>query len=434
MEPPQHSATSIARMYRLLADDDDGRACKDIPDSACTNIAQNFFLLLCSQCFTALADLLSNPKTVLTWLLAALGSPAAFVAWLVPVRESAAMLPQLLIGAWVRRFAVRKHFLLLGSMLQASCLGAMALCAVTLHGSQAGLAIVLLLLLFSLARGVNSVAMKDVMGKTIAKGRRGRLSGLAASISGVLTALMALWLMQQDDSNSMLYAILLLSAALLWLSAAVLFRLISEQPGATAGGVNAFKAAVANLKLIISDAVLRRFVICRALLLSSALAQPFVVLLAQQQNNGGQMLALLLLASSVAGAVSAAVWGRLADRNSKRVLLLAALACAAVCAACALTAGLHLSSLWWFYPLLFTGLNIAHSGVRLGRKTYLLDIASDNTRTDYVAISNSLIGAMLLLGGAIGAVIANLSITAVLWFFAACALAGALLATQLKAT
>jgi MFS family permease len=423
----------ISRMYRLLAEDDDGRACKDIPDSTCTALPRNFFLLLLGQSATSLADLLSNPKTVLSWLLAALGTPAGFLAWLVPVRESGAMLPQLLIGAWVRRFAVRKYFLLLGSGVQAASLAAMALCAVTLQGDAAGFAIILLLLLFSLARGLNSVAMKDVVGKTIPKGRRGRLSGLAASISGVLTALVALWLLPQQNSDAALYALLLLGAAGLWLTAAGLFSCLREHPGASEGGVNAFAAARKNLQLIVTDSVLRRFIFCRALLLSSALAQPFVVLLAQQQHSGGQMLALLLLASSIAGAVSAPIWGRLADSNSRRVLWLAALAAAAACALCALSASQAISGQWWFYPLLFTWLNIAHAGVRLGRKTYLLDIASGNRRTDYVSVSNSLIGATLLLAGAIGAVIASFSISAVLWFFALCSLFGALLALRLKA-
>jgi hypothetical protein len=430
--PRQHSSKPIQRMYRLLADDDDGRACKDIPDSTCTALPRNFLLLLLGQSATTLADLLSNPKTVLSWLLTALGTPAGFIAWLVPVRESAAMLPQLLIGAWVRRFAVRKYFLLVGSAIQASCLAAMALSALTLQGAQAGYAIVLLLLLFSLARGLNSVAMKDVTGKTIAKGRRGRLSGLAASISGISTAGVAMWLLPKQNSDASLYALLLLAAAGLWLTAAGVFSCIREQRGATAGGVNAFAAALSNLQLMLTDSVLRRFVLCRALLLSSALAQPFVVLLAQQHSNGAKMLALLLLASSIGGAVSAPLWGRLADTDSKRALWLAALAAAAACALCAVSGNLAFSEQWWFYPLLFTWLNIAHAGVRLGRKTYLLDIASGNRRTDYVSVSNSLIGACLLLAGAVGAIVASVSISAVLGLFALCSLAGAVMARQLQ--
>jgi hypothetical protein len=38
----------------------------------------------------------------------------------------------------------------------------------------------------------------------------------------------------------------------------------------------------------------------------------------------------------------------------------------------------------------------------VGRKTYLLDMASGIRRTDYVAVSNTVIGLVLLLGGGLG--------------------------------
>lgn len=42
-------------------------------------------------------------------------------------------------------------------------------------------------------------------------------------------------------------------------------------------------------------------------------------------------------------------------------------------------------------PLLFLGLGVAHAGVRLARKTYLVDIATGDRRTEYTAVSNSVI-------------------------------------------
>jgi hypothetical protein len=43
-----------------------------------------------------------------------------------------------------------------------------------------------------------------------------------------------------------------------------------------------------------------------------------------------------------------------------------------------------------------------HSGVRLGRKVYLVDMANAENRAAYVAVSNSVIGVAMLLGGLIG--------------------------------
>ncbi|MGB1092009.1 MAG: MFS transporter, partial [Oceanobacter sp.] len=51
----------------------------------------------------------------------------------------------------------------------------------------------------------------------------------------------------------------------------------------------------------------------------------------------------------------------------------------------------------WFLPLLYFALMIFHQGVRVGRKTYLVNLGSGNQRTRYVAVSNTLIGVILLL-------------------------------------
>jgi MFS family permease len=56
----------------------------------------------------------------------------------------------------------------------------------------------------------------------------------------------------------------------------------------------------------------------------------------------------------------------------------------------------------WFLPLIYFILSIAHEGIRIGRKTYIVDIADGNKRTDYVAISNTFIGVILIFAGLFG--------------------------------
>jgi hypothetical protein len=187
------------KIYQLLVNEEDARACRDIPDSACTKVPKNFVLVLISQIFLSLGDALTSPKTVLTWLMTVVGAPAAMVAWLVPIRESGSMLPQLAIGAWVRRYAIRKTFWIAGSIIQGSCVLAMAFAVSQWRGVAAGSAIIGLLVLFSLGRGLCSVAMKDVQGKTVPKGQRGQLTGIAGTVSGVLTLLVSFWLVAQPQ-------------------------------------------------------------------------------------------------------------------------------------------------------------------------------------------------------------------------------------------
>jgi hypothetical protein len=109
----------LETLYKLVAEDEDARSCRDLDDSACHWVPRNFVVYLASNTLTQLGDALASAKTVLAWVMAAVGAPTAMVAMLVPIRESGSMLPQLLIGSWVRRRPLRKPLWLLGSTLQA---------------------------------------------------------------------------------------------------------------------------------------------------------------------------------------------------------------------------------------------------------------------------------------------------------------------------
>ena len=79
----------------------------------------------------------------------------------------------------------------------------------------------------------------------------------------------------------------------------------------------------------------------------------------------------------------------------------------------------------WLYPAAFFILGIAHSGVRLGRKTYIIDMAGGNKRTDYVAVSNTIIGGILLITGGISALASLISIEGIILVLSLMGLIGA---------
>ncbi|WP_339804373.1 MFS transporter [uncultured Marinobacter sp.] len=427
-------ASPADQLYSLIANEEDARVCTDLPDEACHEIPRNFFLILFSNVLTKLGDLLVSPKTVLAWLLAAVGAPA-LVAWLVPIRESGSMIPQLAIGAWMRRKPVRKWFWAGGSFGQAISVMAMAASVWFLEGYAAGGGIVAALVVFSLARGFCSVAMKDVQGKTIPKGRRGRLSGLATTLGGSATAVITLVLFRdQGDPSMLFYTLLLLLAAALWVIAGVLFASVVEQQGETSGGGNAIREAVKSLSLLRDDPPFRHFVVTRALLLCSALAAPYLVVLAQKEADSSWTLGFFLLASSLASSISASVWGWMADRSSRRVMIRGAAIASITCLVVAIAtfvAGSGFGGLW-FYPVAFFVLSIAHAGVRLGRKTYLVDMAGGNKRTDYTAVSNTVIGVLLLATGALTALVSLISDGAVILVLGLMGLAGTVSALKMK--
>jgi len=431
---PANRKNTLDQVYSLIANEEDARACTDITEEACREVPRNFFLILGSNVLTKLGDLLVSPKTVLAWMLSAIGAPA-LVAWLVPIRESGSMIPQMVIGAWVRQKPVRKWFWTLGSFGQAVSVGGMAASVWFMEGYAAGAGVIAALIVFSLARGFCSVSMKDVQGKCIPKKRRGRLSGLASTIGGTVTVLLTVVLFwDQGDPGLLFYTLLLLLAAGLWIIAGLLFSAVDEFAGETGGGGSALRQAVKSLTLLRDDPPFRHFVITRALLLCSALAAPYFVVLAQGANDSGWLLGIFLLASSLASSVSASIWGWMADDSSRKVMIRGALIASGACLTVGLVAWQFGESEWigWFYPAGFFVLSIAHAGVRLGRKTYLVDMAGGNKRTDYTSVSNTVIGVLLLTVGGLTALVSMISEVAVILTLGLMGLAGAMSAVRLK--
>ena len=77
--------------------------------------ARNGLRHAASLSMTKVADGLIDPKLVLSWLLTALGAPAAFAGALVPIREAGALLPQILLAGWVQKMRYRKWAWVAGS-------------------------------------------------------------------------------------------------------------------------------------------------------------------------------------------------------------------------------------------------------------------------------------------------------------------------------
>jgi len=400
---------SLEDLYNRITGDEDARVCKDIPDAACNDQPRNFFAYLLANMLGKVADEIASAKLVIPWLFGSLGVPAMFTGFLVPIREGVVLLPQLAVAATVRHLAIRKNVRLLGAGLSALSLFGMALAAIMLEGSAAGSAIILMLVIFSLSRGICSVSAKDVLGKTVSKSRRGALMGWSASLAGVAIILVGVWMgvLRHYDGSVNIFAVVLITGGILWLVAALVFSTIQEQPGATEGGGNALTVALQQMQLLVDDVPFRRYVIARSLLLSVALAPPFYVLVAQQQSQAGLLgLGALMIANGLAASLSSPFWGYMGDRSSRGVMIIAATGAGllALFTSTAVMLEWHWAINETGLAIIFLVLNVMHGGVRLGRKVYLVDLASGENRAAYVAVSNTVIGVMMLTGGLTGLV------------------------------
>ncbi|MDN3557035.1 MFS transporter [Halomonas maura] len=427
---------SQSRLYEWLIGEEDSRMCRDIPEAACREQPRNFFLHLWAALGNKLADELASARLVLPWLLGVIGAPLWMVGLLVPIREAGALLPQLFVAGLIRGRPVRKWAWVAGGLLQALAAAALAVLALVGDGRLGGALVLGVLVALSLARGLSSIATKDVMGKTIAKRRRGTLMGWSGGLAGAATlAAGGVLMLLEDRPGELALAGLLAVAALGWAVNALCAARIRETPGAMEGGENAWSAIRTGLRLLREDRTFLHFNLSRALLLASALALPYVALLGQRQGGaalGG--LGVLVVVSGVAGMLASPVWGKRADASSRTVMRDGGLGTAACCLLGALFA--WWPAAWtqsvWPFALVYALLVIVHSGVRLGRKTYLVDMAGAEDRALYVALSNTLTGGLMLaVGGLVGALAQWLGPAALLAVLAATGLAAAASARRL---
>jgi predicted MFS family arabinose efflux permease len=311
------------------------------------------------------------------------------------------------VAARIRSAARRKVFWVAAGLTQAVALALMIPAALFLPPLGAGLAILVLMAVFSIASGIGSVAFQDVMGKTVPKGRRGRLLSNRAAIGGALT-LGAAVVMRATLGGEALWPLLLLVAvaAGLWIAGAIFFAAIEELPGATEGGKNLISETARGFEFLKTVPGFRLFLIARGLLLAVELATPFYALHAQSlYGDSVSGLAVFVLAIGLANIVSSPFWGKFADTSSRTVLALAGVVGAVAAVVALLIDAVPALQVWpAVYAVVFVLLGLAEQGVRLGRKTYLVDAAPKDDRPLYVAFANTGIGLLALVFGALGLV------------------------------
>jgi len=400
--------TTVDRVYRAVVRSTDAPD-TNLPGDAGDHVAHNAVQTVGSLTLTKIGDRIVDAKTVLTWLLGAVGAPTGLTALLVPIRESGSLLPQVLVARAVAGRPHRKPAWLIGALGQAAAVAAMAVAALTLDGWAAGAAILVALAAFALFRSICSLTIKDVMGRTIPTGQRGQVTGWATTASGLVAITVGVGIRAiGEDGGTALFAALLAGAATLWIASAGVFWRVREP--AVDDDRDASETITGSLRLLRDDPPFRRFVIARTLLLVSALTPPFVVVMAQAATGvDAAGLGPFVVAAGLASLIGGRLWGPVADRSSRRLIAAASGGASVLVIAFVLATNVEaLATSAWWYVGVYLAIAIVHEGARLGRSTYVVDLGDQGGRTDYVAVSNTAMGVLLLVAGGISSLIAML--------------------------
>ncbi|MGW5877269.1 MFS transporter [Nocardiopsis terrae] len=416
---------------------------EELPERVRGDVPGNGLRLVWANALQSSGDQVVNASTVLPWLFHALGVPAALVGALVPIRESGSMLPQAFLTPLILRARYRKWVFVTGSLVQASSVAVMAATAALGRGLPAGAVILVALAAFSLGRCLCSVSAKDVQGRTVPSGERGQINGLATAAAGLVAVTLGLGIRvfggEELDAGPLVW--LLAGGAALWVGVAWVYSQVREpaDDGASAGQdhssddgppVRWHDWLVRTYRLLREDRSFRHFVAVRGFLLVSALSPPFVVTLATRSGTSGLSgLGGYVIASGVAALLGGRLAGRLADRSSRKLMTFGAAIASAVVLALVLVVslpGFNGTTAWGsalFISCYFL-LTLTHTGIRVGRKTYVVDMAEGDRRTTYVAVSNSAMGLILLVVGGLSSLLALLGVVWALVFLAVLGLVG----------
>lgn len=413
----------------------------DLPEEVRPHIPSNGLKLISANALQSSGDQTVNASTVLPWLFSALGVPPALTGLLVPIRESGSMLPQAALTPIVVRARYRKHVFVAGALIQAATVAVMTATAVLATGLAAGFIIIAALAVFSFGRCLCSISSKDVQGRTIPKGERGQINGLATTVAGLvaITLGLAIRVFGGEDLAPAQLAWILGAGAVLWVAVAGVYITIKEpqDPQAKPDRSNQPNWFVSTMNLLREDALFRQFVTVRSLLLVSSLSPPFIVTLSVQSGAAGLTgLGGFVIASGLASLLGGRIFGRLADKSSKRLMSVGAGIASAIIFATMVIASLpaltdNHTLVSVVFVLAYFSLTLMHTGVRVGRKTYVVDMAEGDKRTTYVAVSNSAMGLILLIVGAISSALAVAHVFYALGFLALMGLVGVFAGSRL---
>ncbi len=142
----------------------------------------------------------------------------------------------------------------------------------------------------------------------------------------------------------------------------------------------------------------------------------------------------MIISTGLAGAISSSVWGVLSDKSSRLTISVAALIVGVLGLIVVATlnfAPVYTNEITFYAAILFI-LGVAHAGVRIGRKTHIVDLASGDQKAEYVALSNTIIGVALLVLGALTSIFISIGLEFCLTVLSAMALFGAGMGLTMK--
>jgi MFS family permease len=376
---------------------------------------RNFTCFVFDYVFFGVGMAFVSQTTVLPSFVSQLTDSAPLIGLASTIQTGAWLLPQLIAASYLADKDRKKPYILLPAAVGRPVFFLLA-GLLLLPGDRSPTLILGLffvsLTIFMGTDALASVAWFDILSKAIPPTRRGRLIGTGQVISGLLTvgagAVVNALLGPQGPPFPRNYAFLFFLAGLAFLVSWVAMSFLREPVKPTQAKRLPWNSFLPKLLTVLREN--RTFSLVTALRLLTGLAGmavPFYVIYATEELHfSAEAIGLFISSQVVGGILAGFVLGYLNERSGSKIVIQCSATLALAAPLLALLMGPigHLvgASAIYIYSLIFLAIGAWNSSMMPGFITFVLELAPSDERPTYIALTNTLCGALLLvpfLGG-----------------------------------
>jgi MFS family permease len=380
-------------------------------------LKQNRRLLMADGVLYYAGRALLDYNVVVPALISHLGASSLQVGLAASINRLGFFLPQIFVAHDAAARPLVKSLLLLGVKIYTCGLLALIPCILVLSARAPGAALALFYVFYAMAcagDGVQALPWVDILAKTVASTRRGRLLGWMQTLGGIASfgmAALVAWVVSRAwlpfPVNYMLLALL---AALLGLASLKVLGLLHEPPREAPETHRPLREYLASIPGVVRENPgFSRFLGVRALSQSLLLAAPFYVTYAIDALGAPKVIMGGFIAAQMAGIMlGGLLLGYVGDLygNARSVRLSLTASLVPPLAGLFLGLGRAGGGFGWVQVLtfhfLYFFLGAALAGLWMTLQNYLLDLVGPDNRPTCVGLSNMLVAPMSffpMLGG-----------------------------------
>jgi MFS family permease len=374
------------------------------PNRLPPNYHWNFAALMMGWISFSTALTFINISTVMPALAGQLTDSAPLIGLIGTIISGGWLLPQLVVARLIRQKPRMKPYILMGAAGRVALVViAAALCAGLARYPGPMLALYYgCILLFIATDAITSIPWFEFLARAIPPRQRGRLIGLSQVFSGIagigVGALVGVIVGSPRLGFPDNYALLFALAAVSLIPSTVALASLREAPARPISPQTSDRGRAGWLADVMRDPAFRGAIICRVLVSMIELATPFYVGHASEVLRlPERVLGGFVVAQTVGSILAGATMGMLSERRGPRAVVRVGSAVVVIGPLFALLVHLRGGGLLGQgYALVFAVLGIVNSIGMLGFTNYLLAIAPQTMRMEYVGLANTITGVVTI--------------------------------------